>query len=245
MKNDPRSYFPRGLTQPSTGFRFSTDSLLLACFASVPPQGRILDLGTGCGVIPLGVLLRHPENRLAATGIDVNPEMIAAAQANTALLDFSAELEILAVDVRTPDFAPAESYDLVLSNPPYRNENVGRACPDKSKNKARFEVDCDLDAFTATAARMIRNRGRVAFVFLAERVTELLDSFTRHRLEPKRIKFIHGRVGAPAKVVMVEAVKNGKPGLIVEPPVILYGDGQELLASAVKYCPFIAKSAVG
>ena len=117
----------------------------------------------------------------------------------------------------------------------------GRSCPDAFKNSARFEIEADLDVFSSAAARMVRNRGRVCFVFLAERLTELINSFTRHRLEPKRIKFVHGRLNTPSKVVMLEAVKNGKSGLIVESPVILYADDGSLTHSAVEYCSFIAK----
>ncbi|NDV24051.1 tRNA1(Val) (adenine(37)-N6)-methyltransferase [Desulfovibrio sp. JC022] len=241
MSEESRKYFPRGLVQPETGFRFSTDSLLISSFVSVPKNARILDLGTGSGVIPLGIMLFHPDKGLTITGLEINPEMVAAAGENVRRLGFAEEIGIVQGNVCEPDFAPAGSYDLVVSNPPYRSEGRGKACPDDSRNKARFEVDCDLDAFVATASRMVRNRGRVCFVFLAERLTELVNSFTRHKLEPKRMKFIHGRIDAPSKVVMLEAVKGGKPGLIMEAPVILFEKDNSLTESAVEYCPFIAK----
>ncbi|WP_027720510.1 tRNA1(Val) (adenine(37)-N6)-methyltransferase [Maridesulfovibrio zosterae] len=241
MCEEGRAYFPRGLEQPATGFRFSTDSLLLSSFASVPAIGRVLDLGTGCGVIPLGILLHNLNSDLHVTGLEVNPEMIDAARNNIGTLGFADRIEIINGNVCKPYFAPAESFDVVVSNPPYRIEGRGRSCPDVFKNAARFEIEADLDVFSNAAARMVRNRGRVCFVFLAERLTELINSFTRHRLEPKRIKFVHGRLNTPSKVVMIEAVKNGKPGLIVEPPVILYADDGSVTLSAVEYCSFIAK----
>ncbi|MFW5500648.1 MULTISPECIES: tRNA1(Val) (adenine(37)-N6)-methyltransferase [unclassified Maridesulfovibrio] len=241
MPQISREYFPRGLVQPETGFRFSTDSLLISSFVSVPSRARVLDLGTGSGVIPLGIMLRHPDKGLTITGLEINPDMVAAAEENVQRLGFAEEIGIVQGNVCTPDFAPAGSYDLVVSNPPYRSEGRGKACPDDDRNKARFEVDCDLDAFVATASRMVRNRGRVCFVFLAERLTELMDSFTRHKLEPKRMKFIHGRIDSPSKVVMLEAVKGGKPGLIMEPPVILFKKDNSLTPSSIEYCPFIAK----
>ncbi|WP_419781497.1 tRNA1(Val) (adenine(37)-N6)-methyltransferase [Maridesulfovibrio sp.] len=241
MFEKQRNYFPRGLVQPESGFRFSTDSLLISSFVSVPSGARVLDLGTGSGVIPLGIMLRHPEKGLTVTGLEINPDMVAAAQENVQKLGFADEINIVDGNVCQPDFAPAGSYDLIVSNPPYRNEGKGKACPDESRNKARFEVDCDLDAFVATASRMVRNRGRVCFVFLAERLTELINSFTKHKLEPKRMKFIHGRIGLPSKVVMLEAVKGGKSGLILEPPVIIFEQGNSLTEAAVEYCPFIEK----
>lgn len=241
MFEEARSYFPRGLSQPECGFRFSTDSLLISSFVSVSKNVRILDLGTGSGVIPLGLMLHHPDKGLTVTGLEINPEMVAAAEENVHKLGFVEEIGIVQGSVCDPDFAPAGSYDLVVSNPPYRSEGRGKACPDDDRNKARFEVDCDLDAFVATASRMVRNRGRVCFVFLAERLTELVNSFTRHKLEPKRMKFIHGRIDAPAKVVMIEAVKGGKSGLILEAPVVLFGKENLLTLSSIEFCPFIAK----
>ncbi len=241
MYEEARKYFPRGMEQPKAGFRFSTDSLLISSFVSVPFKARILDLGTGSGVIPLGIILRNLEKQITITGMDVNPEMVSAAQANVDRLGFSEEISIVRANVCQPDFAPSGSYDLVVSNPPYRSEGRGRSCPDESKNKARFEVECDLDAFAATASRMVRNRGRVCFVFLAERLAELISSFTRNKLEPKRMRFIHGRLSSPSKVVMIEAVKNGKPGLVLEPPVILFKTGTDLTSESVEYCSFIAK----
>lgn len=241
MYDEARKYFPRGLEQPETGFRFSADSLLVSSFVSVPSKGRVLDLGTGSGVIPLGLALRNQYRGIHITGIDINPEMIAAARNNISKLGFAEQIEILEGNVCKPDFASAESYDLVVSNPPYRAEGRGRSCPDTFKNTARFEVEADLDIFCKTAARLVKNRGKVCFVFLAERLTELINSFTRYKLEPKRIKFVHGRTDSPAKVVMIEAVKNGKPGLVLEPPVILYTDDGMATASSIKYCPFIAK----
>ncbi|WP_320006901.1 methyltransferase [Maridesulfovibrio sp.] len=241
MFEELRNYFPRGLVQPESGFRFSTDSLLISSFVSVSGRARVLDLGTGSGVIPLGIMLRNPDKGVTVTGLEINPDMVVAAQENVQKLGFTEEIQIVHGNVCQPDFAPAGSYDLVVSNPPYRSEGKGKACPDESRNKARFEVECDLDAFVATASRMVRNRGRVCFVFLAERLTELVNSFTRHKLEPKRMKFIHGRTNSPSKVVMLEAVKDGNPGLIVEPPVILFGQGNMLTEKAVQYCPFVAK----
>ncbi len=241
MYKKARQYFPRGLKQPETGFRFSTDSLLISSFVSVPAKADILDLGTGSGVIPLGIMLRNESKINSITGIDINPDMVAAAQTNINKLGFSDQIKILEGNISKPDFTPAESFDLVVSNPPYRMEGRGRSCPDTSKNTARFEVEADLDAFCKTAARLVKNRGRVCFVFLAERLIGLVNSFSLYKLEPKRMKFVHGRVDTPAKMVMVEAVKNGKTGLILEPPIILYDTDGNPTESSIDYCPFITK----
>ncbi|SDK44529.1 tRNA1Val (adenine37-N6)-methyltransferase [Maridesulfovibrio ferrireducens] len=244
MSEEARQMFPKGLKQPETGFRFSTDSLLLSSFVKASGKCRILDLGTGCGVIPLGIALCNPDIELNITGVDISPEMLECANHNVAESGFADRIEILEGDVCNPQFASAESYDVVVSNPPYWCEGRGRPCPDADRNRARFEVEAELEDFAKTAARMVRFRGKVCFVFLAERVTQLLAVLTSFKLEPKRIKFVHSHMDRPAKVVLVEAVKNGKTGLIVEPPLILFQDkskGSVYNQSALDFCKFIMK----
>ncbi len=242
MSRAARQNFPKGLKQPETGFRFSTDSLLLTSFVSVSGKTAILDLGTGCGVIPLGIALNNPDSELSITGVEISPDMLESAEHNINLLSFADKIKIIEGNVSNPQFGSAESFDLVVSNPPYWCEGRGRLCPDADRSRARFEVETGLEDFVKTAARMVRFRGKVCFVFLAERVTQLLAALTDFKLEPKRIKFVHSRIDRPAKVVLVEAVKRGKSGLIVEQPLILFDEkieGSVYLQSALDYCKFI------
>ncbi|SMF25454.1 tRNA1(Val) (adenine(37)-N6)-methyltransferase [Desulfovibrio gilichinskyi] len=243
MSSEARQRFPKGLKQPETGFRFSIDSLLLSSFVPVSGKTDILDLGTGCGVIPLGIALNNPDSELSLTGVDISPDMLKSAEQNINLLGFADKIKIIEGDVSNPIFAPAESFDMVVSNPPYWCEGRGRACPDTDRNRARFEVETELEDFVKTAARMVRFRGKVCFVFIAERVTQLLAALAYFKLEPKRIKFVHSRIDRPAKVVLVEAVKRGKSGLIVEQPLILFDEKKEgsvYRQTALNYCKFIA-----
>ena len=194
-----RERFPRGLVQPASGFRFSVDALLLASFARIK-GARGLDLGCGCGVVGLGLLLRHPERGFTMHGLDLNPDMVAAARSNAALLGFgeryTAELADLGDlgDVTDPAVVPAEigpalapeSFDLVVSNPPYRRPGQGRDCPDPGKSLGRFESGAGLPDFTRAAGRLLRNRGRAAFVFPAERLADLLLALRARAGEAER-----------------------------------------------------------
>ncbi len=150
---DALSMFPRGLAQPEKGFRFGADALLLACFL---PQGpaRLLDLGTGCGPVALGWLLRNAEG--TAVGLELNPEAAACARENAVKLGLEMCLEVREVDVRdarkvrdrnavseSPARLDPESFDLVSCNPPYHAPGTGRVPHDAGRRAAIFHGDED------------------------------------------------------------------------------------------------------
>ena len=234
-----RSLFPRGLAQPEAGYRFSLDSLLLACFARPGPGERGADLGCGCGVVALGLLLRQPD--LTLTGLELDPAALDAARENGDRLGFADRLTWVRGDVTF--WRPEADLDFVVANPPYRRPGQGRTSRDAARCDARFETRADFAAFAAAGALALRTRGRFASVHLAERLAEVMAGLARARLEPKRLRMVHGRTRARGSLVLVEAVKGGGSGLGVEPPLILHqGQGQEtrLTPQALEFCPFLA-----
>ena len=240
-----RRNFPRGLSQPESGFRFSMDALLLAAFAGREQvRGRILDLGTGCGVVGLGLALDHPD--FFGVGLDLNSEMLRHARENVRRLGFADRFALLRADVRRPFGLEPESMDLVLCNPPYRYPGRGRTCPDEAKTLARFESRAGLADFVRAASYLVRNRKSCSFILLAERADELLDLLRESRLQPKEVLFVHQRLDATARLVLVRSLKNGGPGLTVLAPLILHeGRGEEtrLSAAALSFCPRLACNA--
>ena len=240
MPEVARGYFPRGLVQPEAGFRFSIDALLLACFSHVPAGSRVLDLGCGCGVIGLGMALRQSDMHL--TGVDIDPEMVQAAGENARRLGLREQCAFFESDVsQVRDSGSAvspETYAVVVSNPPYRSPQTGRASPNAGRQQARFARGAEIEAFVAAAAYALVNRGRFACIFLAERLPYLFTVLRQHRLEPKRMRFVHSRAQTPAKQVLVEARKNSGEQLHVEPPLVLY-EPEGLRAEAVAFCPYL------
>lgn len=230
-----RDYFPRGLDQPSAGYRFSLDSLLLASFARGSGP-RVLDIGCGCGVIGLAMLLDDPG--LEVTGLDAEPEMIACAGSNTEKLGFDANFTAILGDVRevrkNRPFEP-ETFDAAVCNPPYRDPETGRT-PQGGRLAARFEERAEIDDFVRAAAFGLKNKGRFFAVFLPQRLAALFAAMSKAGLEPKRLRPVYGKAGEPAKIILVEARKNGGPGLIMEPPLVLY-EGGKLTGAALGYCP--------
>ena len=219
-----RGYFPRGLAQPAGSFRFSADALLLAEFAaseSARPL-RGLDLGCGCGVVGLGVMLKMPAARF--TGIDIDERLTAAARENAVRLGLAARYLALCADLNQykniPEIRPG-SFDFVVANPPYRRAGSGRLSPENLRNSALFESNGELDIFISAAARALKNSGRFFCVYSAERLPELCAALAANKLTPKRIRPVHSKAGGAALLVLLEARLNARPGLKWEPPFYL------------------------
>ena len=208
------------IVQPQKGYRFSVDSILLARFASARARDRVLELGAGCGVIAMILAATaHPREIVA---IEIQREMAELAQRNARTNRFE-NLTCVCADLRDrkiPGVSPA-SFDLVVANPPFHARSAGRESPNRSRRHARGGAGASMVEFVAAARRYVRNGGRVAMVFAASRSAELISTLREHRLEPKRMRFVHPRVELPAASVLVEARASGGVEVVAEPPLIL------------------------
>lgn len=213
------------ILQPRSGYRFSLDPLLLCAFADISAKSRVVDLGTGSGVIPL--LLAKAEKGRAFVGVELQEELAERAVRSVALNGLAEQIRIVRADLRElPEEFAAGSFDVVVTNPPYRRSASGRVAPGAERGAARFELAGGLTDFLRAAAFLLNNGGRFCVVYLAERLAELCDEMRTFRLEPKRLRTVHSRAGDPAKLVLVEGRKNARPGLTVEAPLIVYREGK-------------------
>lgn len=258
-----RGIFPRGLTQPETGWRFSLDALLLGAFASPRPQARVLDLGCGCGPAGLWLLLRDAAPGVTVTGLDISPDMVRAARENAVRLGLSPAFSAHVLDVRetrlraaalpSPDaFCPRpESFDHVLCNPPYRPLGAGRHSPHAGRRQAKSESSGTLSDFLDAAAFFLANRGVLSLVYPAPRLTGLFAALAGNKLEPKTVLPVLSHPTRPARLVLVSAVKNGGRELILPPPLVLYrgpdlpddaspAGKPRLSDQALAFCPCLA-----
>ena len=240
--------FPKGLFQPEKGHKFSIDSLLLSCFVNPKPKDRIVDIGCGCGVISFGILLRNMDKDLEVVGIDFDTSMIECATKNAyklGLHDIFRPILMDIVKVKEARTLAPEQFNIAVMNPPYRNLGSGRISPYSLKNKARFEQMALLEDFIKAAKYLVKNRGRLYLVYLCERMSYLFEVLKKYRFEPKRIRFIHGHKQNPSKVFLLEAVKNGSPSLIVEPPLIQYKSKVKeniFTSETLSFCPYVSLS---
>ena len=214
------------LIQVRSGYRFGLDPVLLADFVTLSGEELVLDLGTGCGVLPL--LLARRSAGLRVVGWERQPQMVDRARRSVELSLMAERVSIVGTDLREyRDLVAAGSFGLVVSNPPFRAMDTGRIAPGDERAAARHELAGGLNDFLAAASWALKYGGRFAIVYLAERLSELLVAMSAVGIEPKRLRVVHPRRGAPARLVLVEGLKGGKPGLDIEPPLYIYrqGDG--------------------
>lgn len=207
------------LRQSDGVFPLGADSVDLARFATLRRNWRVCDLGCGSGA--LGLLLLEREETLELTGVDRDPKAAALAEQN--LRDNGIEGRVVAGDLEDTALLPAGAFDLVVSNPPWFAQGTGR-----SGGPARCEEEITLAGLCAAAGRLTRNGGRFALVHRPERLAELLAALAQAGLEPKRLRLIQHREDTPPCAVLVESIRQGRPGLEVLPTWIRErGDGNE------------------
>ena len=197
---------PYTLSWPEGVFPLGGDTLALGEFATVKPHWRVCDLGTGSGALLL--LLARRSQGLSLTGVELDP--LSARTARDNLARNGLEGQILEGDLRNIPL-PAGSFDLVVSNPPYFPVNAG-----KSGGSARSEEGCTLPQLCAAAGRLVKNGGRFALCHRPERLTDVLCALREHGLEPKRLKLLAHAPGHPPSLLLVEGVRQGRPGIVIE-----------------------------
>ena len=206
--------------QKKEGYRLSLDPLLLANFVRLKKDETLLDVGTGCGIIPLYMAKRGIPNRL--TGIEIQDELYELSLRNKAL-NACANVEFVKGDVRTAGKGLGP-FHVIVSNPPYVKAATGRKSPGHSRFIARYESSLDLAALVALAASLLFTHGRLCLIYPAKRLAEVIGVSRAGNLEPKRLRLVHSRAGAPAVLSLVECVKGSGPHLRVEPPLYIYAE---------------------
>jgi tRNA1Val (adenine37-N6)-methyltransferase len=210
--------------QHREGYRFSIDAVLLADFSNPKPADHIVDLGTGCGIVPLIIGYRHPETRIV--GVEIQPELAALAGRNVVVNGLQNRITIIHDDMRSLSCqtasGPVGPVDMVISNPPYRKARSGRINPHSQRAAARHEILITLQEVTDTASRLLGIGGRFAIIFSAERITDLLTNLRSAGLEPKCIQTVHSYIHHPARLVLVSGIKSGRPGATVLKPLVIF-----------------------
>ena len=209
--------------QRADAFRFGTDAVLLADFAAPRRHDRVCDLGTGTGIIPL--LLYARENTISADAVEIQPDMADMAARSMAMYGLNEKIRVLPGDLRSiRTLLPHARYDLVTCNPPYGKAGGTLLNPDASKRLARHEESCAIEDVACAAAWLLQNGGRLCCVFPAARMIELSDAMRKYRMAPKRIRMVHSRVEKAAHLCLMEGMLDARPGLIIEPPLVIYDE---------------------
>ena len=209
------------IIQKKIGYRFSLDAVLLAHFAGRAKGCRILDLGTGSGIVALLLAHSRPDSRIV--GLELQEDLVHMARRTVLLNNMSDAIEIVAGDVRSiKTILPAGQFDLVVANPPYRRINSGRINPDSQKARARHELTGTLDDFLGAAAYALKQGGKACLIYPARRMVKLIAGMHDHGLEPKRCRMVHSQAESRAEFVLVEGAAGGREEMAVEPPLHIY-----------------------
>ena len=204
----------------SEHFRFGTDSVLLGNFVNLMHARKAVDLGCASGVITLLMLSRNPD--LCATGVEIHSEAAALAEENIRLNGLQERCSILCGDLRKyRQLLKGGAYDVVVSNPPYFPLERGGVSPDRERAAARGELTCTLEDVCTAAGWLCRWDGRFALVHRPDRLPEVFASMKTAGIEPKRLRLVSHFAGSVPSLVLVEGRRGGKPGLQVEPLLIL------------------------
>jgi len=209
------------LIQSGSGYRFSIDALLLAAFVEPRKGERVAELGTGSGVIALIIARFFPVREVI--GIEVQASLLDRAGRNIRLNGLADRVRLVRGDIkRIRRLAEGGGFDLVIFNPPFRSAREGRINPDPEKAVARHQLRAGLREFLDAAFFLLRNSGRLDFIYPAAKLAELIFELRRRRLEIKRLRLVHSRKSSPGVLALVEARKGAGMELEILPPLYLF-----------------------
>ena len=202
-------------------FCFGMDAVLLSGFAKVKTNEKVLDMGTGTGIIP--ILLEAKTNGAHFTGLEVQPESADMAQRSVYYNHLEEKISIVTGDIKdASNIFGASSFDVITTNPPYMIGEHGIKNDADAKTIARHEVLCTLDDILKQSARLLRQGGRFYMVHRPFRLAEIFAKMVEYKIEPKRMQLVHPYVDKEPNMVLIEGMKGAKSRITIEKPLIVY-----------------------
>lgn len=215
----------------SKNHTFGTDAVLLADFAASKKVGSHCDLGAGCGIISM--LLLRDEKTARSVGVEISEEAVDLARL-TAEEYCADRLDIVHSDLNDlRGKLPFGEFELVTCNPPYKASGAGILSSADRDVVARHETMCTLEEVIAVASRLLRSSGRLCICQRPERLADIIALMRQYRVEPKRLRTVSKRVGEEPWLVLVEGMRDAKPGMRVMPPLFVY-EGQDYSEEMLK-----------
>lgn len=209
------------IIQNEEKFCFGMDAVLLSGFAKIKAKERVLDLGTGTGIIP--ILLSAKTEAEHLTALEIQEESADMARRSVALNGLQEKIEIVTGDIKeASNLFGRAVFDVVTCNPPYMNDQHGLKNPDLPKAIARHEVLCSLEDVVREAAAVLKPNGRFYLVHRPFRLAEIFAVLQKYKLEPKAMRLVHPFVDKEPNMVLLECLKGGKSMIKIAPPLIVY-----------------------
>ena len=209
------------IIQDTERFCFGMDAVLLTDFARVKPKEKVLDLGTGTGIIP--ILLEAKTEASHLTGLEIQPESADMARRSVSYNGLDNKIEIVTGDIKEAgSIFGAASFDIVTCNPPYMIGSHGLTNGAEAKMIARHEIMCTFEDIAAQVEKVLKPGGKFFLVHRPFRLVEILTTLSKYHLEPKRMRLVHPFVDKEPNMVLIEAKRGGKSRITVEKPLIVY-----------------------
>lgn len=198
------------------------DPFILA--AHIHPMGleKIIDVGCGCGIIPLILACRYPDTRI--TGVEIQKDLAGFASNNVTANHLGKKIHIIHDNIKNIGISDLNGQaDIIVSNPPYKKKDTGRLNPDSQKAIARHEIFLDIDLLFGCSKKLLNNQGRLYIIFPAQRVSELVLTMKRYHFFPDFIRFVHIKKNTAARLVILCAAKGHGRSCTIVPPFFVYG----------------------
>lgn len=209
------------LIQNTEAFCFGVDAVLLSDFADVKRGHRVLDIGTGTGVIP--ILLSGKTRAESITGLEVQKDMAEMANRSVILNGLQDRVKIIHGDIKKySEYFGKSSFDVVVSNPPYTNKGGGLVNPHDGKAVSRHEILCTLEDVVGSATALLVTGGQLAMVHRPERLADIVCCMRNNGIEPKYLRFVHPKPYKKPSMILIKGNRGGNPELKVMEPLYVY-----------------------
>lgn len=210
------------IIQKKDGFCYGIDSVLLSDFArNIKSGSNVIDLGTGTGILGFLLIAKTKVNKVI--GVEIQKEIADMAGRSIVMNGVENKFEIINCNVKdVDDILQIDSYDAIITNPPYKKINSGKTNENLTKLISRHEVEASLEDFIKISFKMLKDKGKLYMVHRAERLVDIVSLMRINKIEPKRIRFVYSNNYCDSKLVMIEAVKNGNSSVKVEKPLYVY-----------------------
>ncbi len=221
---DDLEYKGLKIIQNKEGFCFGIDSILLSDFAKNIKKGaKVLDLGAGTGII--ATLLCGKTELSEIIGIEVQEEVYEMAKRTIQLNHLENKFKLIQDNIlNLNNYFEKNSFDVIVTNPPYKKKETGIQNEDIRRLISRHEIEANLEDFIKISKDMLKDKGEFYIVYRPERLVDLLSIMRKYKIEPKKIRFVYSNIHAVSKLVLVQGVKNGKPFLKLEPNLYIYDE---------------------
>jgi tRNA1Val (adenine37-N6)-methyltransferase len=209
------------LFQPLSGYRYNEDSFYIVNFIKkIKKNSQVIELCAGVGVIGICLLKKFPEIK-KITFIEIEKTICEILKENIMINGYNYKSEVINSDYRKINKSLFTSFDVLIANPPYRKVNTGRINTDNLRAKSRHELEGSLEEFIEISSKLLKDKGKLYLIFLAERLNELLNLMTKNHIEPKIIQFVHPKRISEGKLLLIEGIKKGNAGIKILPPIFI------------------------